>query len=230
MEPKARILVVDDEADIRALLRILLEHRGYYVADAASGDAAIAALRHDGNLDLIIMDMMMPGKDGIAATQAIREFSAAPVLFLTAKTQLSDQLAAYDCGGDAFLSKPFSRRELLMKAEALLRRYMTYKGKGEAVVANPDISLDEERRCAIKHGKRVDLTEKEFAILQYLMEHPGIPLDAHTIYEAVWDEKYLPSSNNTVMVHVLNLRKKLEDDPATPKRIRTIWGKGYQFG
>ena len=230
MEPKARILVVDDEADIRALLRILLEHRGYYVADAASGDAAIAAVRHDGNFDLIIMDMMMPGKDGVAATQAIREFSAAPVLFLTAKTQLSDQLAAYDCGGDAFLSKPFSRRELLMKAEALLRRYMTYKGKGEAVAPNLDISLDEERRCAIKHGKRVDLTEKEFAILQYLREHPGIPLDARTIYEAVWDERYLPSSNNTVMVHVLNLRKKLEDDPATPKRIRTIWGKGYQFG
>ncbi len=230
MEQKARILVVDDEADIRALLRILLEHRGYYVADAASGEAAVAAVRHDGNFDLIIMDIMMPGKDGVAATQAIREFSAAPVLFLTAKTQLSDQLAAYDAGGDAFVAKPFSRRELLMKAEALLRRYMTYKGKGEVPPPHLDISLDEERRCALKHGKRVDLTEKEFAILQYLMEHPSVPIDARTIYEAVWDERYLPSSNNTVMVDVLNLRKKLEDDPGTPKRIRTIWGKGYQFG
>lgn len=230
MEPKARILVVDDEADIRALLHILLETRGYFVADASSGEEAVGILEQDGDFDLVIMDIMMPGQGGIAATQSIRQFSAAPVLFLTAKTQLADQLAAFDSGGDGFLTKPFSRKELLVKAESLLRRYTVYKGKGEYTQKSPEFALDEERRCAVKHGQRVDLTEKEFAILQYLMEHQGIPLDARTIYEAVWAERYMPSSNNTVMVHVLNLRKKLEDDPTTPKRIRTIWGKGYQFG
>lgn len=230
MEQKTRILVVDDEPDLRALLRIVLENQGYRVWDAASGAEAVARLRQEPETDLVIMDIMMPGLDGVAATRALREFSQAPVLFLTAKSQLQDKMDAYGSGGDDFLQKPFSQSELLLKVESLLRRYRVYRGKGEQTHEGEDITLDPERRCAVKRGGQVELTDKEYTILQFLMEHRGAPLEARVIYEAVWGERYLPSANNTVMVHILNLRRKLEDDPSTPRLIRTVWGKGYQFG
>ena len=230
MEQKTRILVVDDEPDLRALLRIVLENQGYEVRDAASGAEAVARLRQEPETDLVIMDIMMPGQDGVAATRALREFSQAPVLFLTAKSQLQDKMEAYGSGGDDFLQKPFSQSELLLKVESLLRRYRVYRGKGEQARESGDITLDPERRCAVKRGKQVELTDKEYTILQFLMERRGAPLEARSIYEAVWGERYLPSANNTIMVHILNLRRKLEDDPSTPRLIRTVWGKGYQFG
>ena len=116
-----------------------------------------------------------------------------------------------------------------MKVESLTRRYRVYKGKKDASVGL-DITLDEARSCAIRNGQRIDLTDKEFAILRFFFRNRGKTLDVQTVYEGVWGEKFLPSSNNTVMVHILNLRKKLELDPANPKLIRTVWGKGYQFG
>ncbi len=229
MNPGIRILAVDDEPDLRTLLRILLENRGYAVTEAASGEEAVRRLREDPVYDLVIMDIMMPGMDGVAACQAIREFSTAPILFLTAKTQLGDKASAYGSGGDDYLPKPFSQGELLMKVESLIRRYRVYKGKREEVL-EASLQLDEDRRCAIKNGKAVELTGKEFEILQYFFLHRGKVLDVRSVYEEVWGEKYLPTSTNTVMVHILNLRKKLEEDPANPKIIRTVWGKGYQFG
>ena len=172
---------------------------------------------------------MMPGMDGVAACQAIRSFSTAPILFLTAKTQLGDKASAYASGGDDFLPKPFSQSELLMKVDSLLRRYRVYKGKREEVL-DASLHLDEDRRCAVKNGRVVELTSKEYEILQYFFLHRGKVLDVRSVYEGAWGEKYMPTSTNTVMVHILNLRKKLEEDPANPKLIRTIWGKGYQFG
>ena len=230
MEKKARILVVDDEPDLRALLRIMLENKGYAVLDAGSGAEAVERLRQEPETDLVIMDIMMPGLDGIAATRALRSFSRAPVLFLTAKSQLQDKAEAYGCGGDDFLQKPFSQSELLLKVESLLRRYRVYRGKDETPPEGREVTLDPDRRCAAKGGRVIELTDKEFTILQFLMEHRGVPLEARTIYETVWGERYLPSASNTVMVHILNLRRKLEDDPSTPRLIRTVWGKGYQFG
>ena len=227
MNEQARILVVDDDPDIRQLLRVLL--RDYRVEEAESGVEAVQRLRADAAYDLIILDIMMPGMDGVDTCQILRRFSASPVLFLTAKTQLGDKAAAYASGGDDFLPKPFSQAELVMKVDSLLRRYCVYKGKREAYQA-ADVQLDEQRRCAVKRGKTVELTAKEFEILRYFFRHQGKPLEVRTLYEEVWGDSYMSSSANTVTVHVLNLRKKLEEDPANPQLIRTIWGKGYQFG
>ena len=224
-----RILAVDDEPDLRALLRILLKNRGYEVLEAASGREAVELVRSEPRIDLVIMDIMMPGLNGVEACAEIRKFSTVPMLFLTAKTQIADKAEAYGSGGDDYLAKPFSQNELMMKVESLTRRYRIYKGKKDAAVG-PDITLDESRSCAIRNGQKIDLTDKEFAILRFFFRNRGKTLDVQTVYEGVWGEKFLPSSNNTVMVHILNLRKKLELDPANPKLIRTVWGKGYQFG
>ena len=224
-----RILAVDDEPDLRSLLRILLKNKGYEVLEAASGREAVDKVRSEPRIDLVIMDIMMPGLSGVEACAEIRKFSTVPMLFLTAKSQLSDKAEAYASGGDDYLAKPFSQNELMMKVESLARRYRVYKGKVETAPVL-DIALDEERGCAIRSGQRIELTDKEFAILQFFFRNRGRTMDVRTVYEGVWGEKFLPSSNNTVMVHILNLRKKREADPANPKLIRTVWGKGYQFG
>ena len=182
MDSNIRILAVDDEPDIRQLLRILLENRGYQVTEASSGEEALRSLRTDPSYDLILMDIMMPGLDGVEACRAIRSFSTAPVLFLTAKTQLGDKASAYDSGGDDFLPKPFSQTELLMKVESLIRRYRVYKGKREAVL-DASLQLDEDRRCAVKNGQVVELTSKEYEILQYFFHHRGKVLDVRSVYE-----------------------------------------------
>ncbi len=224
-----RILAVDDEPDLRALLRILLVNKGYEVLEAASGSEAVAILRSQPQIDLVIMDIMMPGLSGVEACAEIRKFSTVPLLFLTAKTQLSDKAEAYSSGGDDYLPKPFSQNELMMKVESLTRRYRVYKGKQEEA-AGMDLVLDENRGCVYRGGRRIDLTDKEFAILRFFFRNRGKTVGVQSVYEGVWGEKFLPSSNNTVMVHILNLRKKLEQDPTNPKLIRTVWGKGYQFG
>ena len=224
-----RILAVDDEPDLRSLLRILLKSKGYEVLEAASGQEAVELLRSEPRIDLVIMDIMMPGLNGVQACAEIRKFSTVPMLFLTAKSQLSDKAEAYASGGDDYLAKPFSQNELMMKGESLTRRNRVYKGKQEDI-ADLDLTLDEGRSCAVRNGQRIDLTDKEFAILRFFFRNRGRTLDVQTVYEGVWGEKYMPSSNNTVLVHILNLRKKLELDPANPKLIRTVWGKGYQFG
>ena len=224
-----RILAVDDEPDLRSLLRILLKNKGYEVLEAASGREAVELVRSEPRIDLVIMDIMMPGLNGVQACAEIRKFSTVPMLFLTAKSQLADKAEAYASGGDDYLAKPFSQNELMMKVESLTRRYRVYKGKQDPG-ADLDIRLDENRGCAVRNGERIELTDKEFAILRFFFRNRGKTLDVQTVYEGVWGEKYMPSSNNTVMVHILNLRKKLEADPANPKLIRTVWGKGYQFG
>ena len=224
-----RILAVDDEPDLRGLLRILLKNKGYEVLEAASGQEAVELVRSEPRIDLVIMDIMMPGLNGVEACAEIRKFSTVPMLFLTAKSQLADKAEAYASGADDYLAKPFSQAELLLKVESLTRRYRVYKGKLESDTGL-DITLDESRGIAIRSGQKIDLTDKEFAILRFFFRNQGKTLDVQTVYEGVWGEKFMPSSNNTVMVHILNLRKKLEADPANPKLIRTVWGKGYQFG
>ena len=226
-----KILIVDDEPDIRTVVRIPLELRGYSIAEAGNGCEAISYITDHPEVDLILLDIMMPGMSGIETCAKIRGLSSAPILFLTAKTQENDKYEAYASGGDDFLSKPFSQSELLMKVESLIRRYRVYKGKkfDTAESISERIIMDTENHVIFKDGEPLDLTDTEYMIFLYLAKNKGNPVSAIDLYQGVWNEKYLPSSANTIMVHILNLRKKVEDDAANPRIIRTIWGKGYQI-
>ena len=233
MSTAQQILVVDDDADIREVLRIQLENKGYSVWEAVNGNDAVAAVSENPDIDLIILDIMMPGLSGIDACTQIRKITSAPVLFLTAKSKESDKTAAYENGGDDYLVKPFSQAELLMKVRSLLRRYVVYKGKTEPVfnlseIRIQDILIDTTYRFVYRENQKIELTDTEFQVLMYLVRNRGKAKDAQAIYEGVWNDRFLPSSN-TVMVHILKLRKKLELDFNNPAIIRTVWGKGYQI-
>lgn len=227
-----RILIVDDEKEIRKVLKLLLENAGYETVEAGDGAKAVEVLLEDPSIDLCIMDIMMPLMSGVEATKKIREFSTIPVLFLTARSLEADKAAAYSGGGDDYLVKPFSSRELLMKVEALIRRYNNYsvRGHGGAVIRLwGGVLLMPDKREVTKNGTPLDLSDKEIDMLIYLAKNRGKPVSPRDLYENVWEDIALASSNNTVTVHILNLRRKLEDDPASPKIVRTVWGKGYQI-
>ena len=226
-----KILVVDDESDIRRIIRLILEKKGYSVVEASNGVAAVDAVRA-GGVDLVLMDIMMPKMSGVNATVSIREFSSVPILFLTAKSLDRDKESAYKSGGDDYLVKPFSSSELLLKVDSLLRRYIVYQGKkaeNDALELACNVEVNMETKTVYKDGKEVVLREKEHDIFFFLLENRGNTVDPNVIFESVWHEQALATSANNVMVNMLGLRKKLEDDPSNPKIIRTVWGKGYQL-
>ena len=228
MSDMTKILIVDDDPDIRNILDLLLR-RDYETAEAANGSDAVAYMEKHRETDLIILDVMMPGMDGIETCEKIREFSNVPILFLTAKSAEQDRLAAYHSGGDDFLSKPFSQPELLAKVKSLLRRYQEYRGKPASSLWNyGNLEVDLSSRMGRNAGETVPLTDTEYSILEYLVKNRGRTVTTQELYESVWNEKFLPGSGNTIMVHVLNLRRKIEEVPSTPKIIRTVWGRGYQ--
>ena len=228
MSTLAHVLIVDDDPDIRKVLSLLLKP-SYNLSEAEDGIKAVEFIRKNPGVDLIILDVMMLGISGIEACAEIRKYSKAPVLFLTAKTAEEDRISAYSSGGDDFLPKPFSQAELLAKVNSLLRRYTEYRGKPEEVVELGGLQVDFGSHTVTNNGVLLDLTDKEHAILEYMLKNRGTTLNAKQIYEAVWEEVYLPGSGSTVMVHILNLRRKIEDDPSNPKILRTVWGKGYQI-
>ncbi len=227
-----KILVVDDEREIRNVLRLLFENQGYEVIEAEDGTSAIRKMRETVDVDICIMDIMMPETSGIDAAAEIRKFSNVPILFLTAKSLDTDKLEAYGAGGDDYIVKPFSPRELLMKVTALVRRYNQYAGKepeGDAISLTCGVIIHPSKREVIRNGEVVDIRDKEFEVLLFLASNKGKTVSASEIYESVWGEMSLPSSNNTVTVHILNLRRKLEDASSGVKLIRTVWGRGYQI-
>ena len=226
-----KILIVDDEREIRNVLRLLFEKQGYTVIEASDGADAIRKMREMTDVDLCVMDIMMPVMSGVEATTEIRTFSNVPILFLTAKSLDSDKLLAYSAGGDDYIVKPFSPRELLLKVSALARRYNLYAGKepeSDALSLSCGVVIHPSKREVIKNGELIDIRDKEYEVLLFLAKNQGKTVSAAEIYESVWNEMPLPSSNNTVTVHILNLRRKLEEGSG-PKLIRTVWGRGYQI-
>ncbi len=231
MAQNTRILIVDDAADIRKIIHLLLENKGYEVVEAANGQVAIDTVR-DGGIDLVIMDIMMPYVSGVEATRKIREFSTVPILFLTAKSLDRDKTDAYMSGGDDYLVKPFSSVELILKVESLIRRFTVYKGKeneNEFIKLPCAVEVDETTRTIFKGGVEISLRDKESDIFFYLLSRRGETVETDRIFEDVWGERAMPSSANNVMVNMLGIRKKLEDNPQNPKIIKTVWGKGYRL-
>ncbi|MBR2799892.1 MAG: response regulator transcription factor [Oscillospiraceae bacterium] len=228
MSETTKILIVDDDPDIRNVLNLLLRS-DYETAEAADGFAAVEYIQQNPETDLVILDVMMPGMDGIETCEKIRESSNVPILFLTAKSAEQDRIAAYRSGGDDFLSKPFSQPELLAKVNSLLRRYREYRGKPASMVwTNGNLEVDLNTRMVRSAGENVPLTDTEYSILECLVKNRGRTVTTQELYESVWNEKFLPGSGNTIMVHVLNLRRKIEEVPSSPRIIRTVWGRGYQ--
>ena len=234
---QTKILVVDDNQEIREILRILLENESYEVTEAGDGAAALLALSAE-SFDLIILDIMMPHLNGYQTCLKIRESSNAPILFLSAKTKESDKTLGFSSGGDDYLAKPFSYNELVSRAKALIRRYRVYQGKfpqeepsaprQEALLSCGKLTIDPGRQLVSRDGIPVELTDTEYEILLLLLSHRGQIFPASQLYEAVWNEPYHYTANNTVMVHIRNLRCKIEEDDTRPSIVKTVWGKGYR--
>ncbi|NKF06605.1 response regulator transcription factor [Clostridium gasigenes] len=225
------ILIADDNDEIRDIVCILLESEGYNVIESVDGEDAVNKV--DGNIDLIILDIMMPVKSGFKACVEIREKTTAPILFLTAKSQDSDKCMAFSAGCDDYLSKPFSYTELISRVKALLRRYYVYKGKEKTDECDSininGLKVSEISNEVSLYGNEIILTEIEYNILLLLSKNRKKIFSAQNIYESVWEEPYFYSCNNTVMVHIRNLRSKIEDNPDNLKYIKTVWGKGYRI-
>lgn len=229
---KTKIMVVDDDDEIREVIAILLSNENYDVIEAKSGEDALKLLT--ASIDLIILDVMMPGISGYQTSREIRKLSNMPILFLTAKTQSSDLLMGYSSGGDDYLAKPFSYSELIARVKGLLRRYMVYQGKmvperKAEYIERGDLRLDICRNMAWKLGKELNLTQTEYRILRLFLSHPGQIFSAQNIYESVWEEPFYSTDSNSVMVFIRRLRNKIEDDPHQPTHLVTVWGKGYRF-
>ena len=230
-ENSSSILVVDDNPEIREIIQVLLSGEGYLVEAAGNGIKALEMLVLR-EYDLIILDIMMPGLDGYQTCRKIREESNAPILFLSARTKDSDKTLGFSSGGDDYLAKPFSYNELINRAKALIRRYQVYKGKEEKVeefkhFSYKNLVVNEESKSVYSDGELLELTDTEYAILLLLLKNRHQIFSAERLYEAVWKENFYYGAENTVMVHIRNLRRKVEQDSKNPMIIKTSWGKGY---
>ena len=227
------ILIAEDDPDIRDGVRILLAGEGYRILEAENGPRALEIFTPE--VDLVILDIMMPGMSGLRVCEELRKISTVPILFLTAKSQESDKLLGLTAGGDDYLPKPFSFAELSARVKALLRRYCVYRGKGQETQPENQMLTLHGVRLALDCNRvwvderEIDLTDTEYKILRMLMRNPERIYSVETIYETMWGEPYYYTSNGTVMVHIRNLRMKIEADPQNPKRVCTVWGKGYRF-
>lgn len=222
-----KILVVDDERTLVKGMKFNLENEGYQVECAYDGAAAVELAR-EGKLDLIILDLMMPEVDGLEACMRIREFSNVPVIMLTAKSEDADKLMGFECGADDYLTKPFNILELKARVRALLRRAAGVQRSRGSVLSAGGITLNTEERSAAREDRPVDLTAKEYDLIELLMRNPRRVYSRENLMNVVWGYSYA-GDYRTVDVHIRRLREKLEENPAEPDHIMTKWGVGYYF-
>jgi DNA-binding response OmpR family regulator len=223
------ILICDDDADIVAALKIYLTQPDYRLFTAANGKEALETLERE-EIQLILLDIMMPVMDGLSALAAIREKSHAPVILLTAKSEDTDKVLGLNLGADDYITKPFQPLEVCARVRSQLRRYLHYSGapKAREKLTAGGIELDDRTKEVLLDGEPVSLTHKEYEILKLLMSSPGAVFSPKEIYAAVWKEKPF-GSDNTVAVHIRHLREKLEIDPAEPRHIKVVFGQGYKL-
>ena len=221
---KQTILIAEDEADIRNILRLYLESENYEVLEAADGESAVAAVRN-GSPDLVILDIMMPKLDGFAVVRAIRQQSDIPVLILSARNQDNDKILGLNLGADDYIAKPFNALEIVARVKAHLRRSDRSR---MAVYSAGGLTLNPETCTVTKDGEPVLLTPTEYKLLSVLMRSPGRIFTRVQLSEAINGE-YYENDDNTMMVHLSKLREKIEDNPRKPARLVTVRGLGYRF-
>ena len=223
------ILICDDEKDIVSALKIYLTPEGYTLYEAYDGLQALQILREN-EIHLVLMDIMMPGLDGIAATAKIREESNVPVILLTAKSEDTDKVLGLNIGADDYITKPFNPVEVLARVRSHLRRYMQLGGGGamQDVCTVGTVTLDNRQKRVTVDGEEVSLTPTEFEILRLFMESPGKVFSPKDIYQKVWKDTPL-GSERTVAVHIRHLREKIEINPAEPRYLKVVWGQGYKM-
>jgi DNA-binding response OmpR family regulator len=224
------ILVADDEEEIADLIAIHLEKEGYDVVKVHDGEEAMQVIETK-SMDLLILDIMMPKIDGYEVARRTRDKHNMPIIFLSAKTSDFDKIHGLVIGADDYMTKPFAPMELVARVNAQLRRYMKLnqpKTPDKSVLEHGGLMISPDQRTVTLYGKNIELTPKEFDILYLLASHPKKVYSVENIFQQVWDEAYF-DSNNTVMVHIRTLRKKLEEDKRKTKLIKTVWGVGYAF-
>jgi len=224
-----RILVCDDEKDIVSALRIYLESEGYEVFEANNGEEALHIVQEQ-DIHLVLLDIMMPVMDGITAMVKIREISNVPVILLTAKSEDTDKVLGLTVGADDYVTKPFNPIELQARVKSQLRRYMKLGGgtMKSDVLTIGGIELDDKSKEVTLDGEIVQLTRTEYDILKLLLEHRGQVFSPTQIYQKVWKDVAF-GTENTVAVHIRHLREKIEYDPANPRFLKVVWGRGYKI-
>ena len=223
------ILVCDDEKDIVSALKIYLTSDGYRVYEAYDGQEAVDIIRNE-DIQLVLMDVMRPKMDGIQAMVKIREISNVPVILLTAKSEDTDKVLGLMVGADDYVTKPFNPVEVQARVKSQLRRYLQLGGglqKQECITIGP-ISMDDRSKEVYLDGELVSLTRTEYDILKLLMENPGQVFSPNQIYEKVWKDEAF-GTENTVAVHIRHLREKIEINPAEPRYLKVVWGRGYKM-
>lgn len=225
-----KILIVDDDKEIRNLIAIYLENEGFQIQKAEDALEALKQLKaHE--LDLVILDVMMPKMDGLEACMKIREERQMPIIMLSAKSEDMDKIHGLASGADDYMTKPFNPLELVARVKLQLRRYKKYNTEADfdkSIIEIGNLSINTDTRQVQVADKDIRLTPKEFDILELLARNKGVVMSVSNIYEAVWKEDFF-KSDNTVMVHITKLREKIEEDPKHPIYIKTVWGVGYKI-
>ena len=224
------VLICDDQPDIVNALKIYLSPEGYRLYEAYTGKEALEIVKQN-NIHLILLDIMMPVMDGITATARIREFSNAPIILLTAKSETEDKVLGLNVGADDYITKPFVPVEVLARVRSQLRRYAqlgSCPAPAERNLTIGSISLDDRTKSVTVDGESVSLTPTEYAILHLLMANPGKVYSTKLLYESVWQEAAL-GSEGAVAVHIRHLREKIEIDPSEPRYLKVVWGQGYKM-
>ncbi|GAA1679823.1 response regulator transcription factor [Fodinicola feengrottensis] len=224
----ARVLVVDDDLTVRDVMERYLTHAGYRVEVRGDGEAALAAIQADPP-DLVVLDLMLPGLDGLEVCRQLRAKSSIPVIMLTALGEEEDRVLGLETGADDYVTKPFSPRELVLRIGSVLRRTAVPADadKASGTVADGDLTLDLDARRAVLAGRELVLTTREFDLLAFFLKHPGQVHRRPELLEQVWGWSF--GDQSTVTVHVRRLREKIETDPVHPRRLSTVWGVGYRY-
>jgi DNA-binding response OmpR family regulator len=221
-----RVLVVDDDVNVRDVVRRYLEHAGYRVALAGTGEQALR-LAEDGDPDLVVLDLMLPGMDGFEVCRRLRQRGQVPVVMLTARGDEDDRIAGLQLGADDYVAKPFSPRELVLRVTSVLRRADAEPAPPRDELVDGDLVIDVTARRARLNGMALALTTREFDLLEFLVTHSGTAFTRAELLSRVWGWDF--GDQSTVTVHVRRLREKVEEDPARPGRIATVWGVGYRY-